>query len=64
MCLCRYIALHYSHRITRLPQNAPNHTWDSKNFPGVIPLDPRLALGKCKVGNPTPTVDMADLLVS
>jgi len=41
---------------TRLPQNAPNRIWNSKNFPGVIPPDPRPGLGKCTGGNPTPQV--------
>jgi len=34
---------------TRLPQNAPNRMWNSKNFQGVIPRDPVPYWGSAKV---------------
>ena len=32
-------------------EGTPTRIWNSKNFPGVIPPDPRPGLGKCKGGN-------------
>jgi len=76
MCLCRntgssvrFLLQSYKYigsdglqiTATRLPQNAPNCIWNSKNFPGAIPPDPRPGLGKCKGDNPSCCTSAEDL---